>query len=233
MSFVDVLFALVVARVLEPFANTDELTGPGVAHLIVAGVLTLTSWIEYHNSLNRPRYFIRFPNLPLFQFLLDIGMVVVYWLVASSGESELAGPSSVPSARPEAIGVLVAFVLYALWDLVALEIRRNVAYIKRPESEDVPSRRRVTWVCLGAAAVLAAVAFLTDDGPAMAYSLDVALVVLLIGFRFAKEYWTPEDSGLTRREREFQRAGPAADKDSDSASEDDGATESSRPSGAP
>lgn len=82
LSFIEVLFAIVVARALDPLADFPKLPGVGLSHLAVAGVLTIASWIGYHNSWNRPRYFIRFPNLPLGQFLVDAALVVTYWLTA-------------------------------------------------------------------------------------------------------------------------------------------------------
>src|SRR5688572_29913526 len=83
ISFVDVLFALVIAKILDTAANWDALVAEGVGHVLVAFTLTVTSWIGYHNSLNRPRYFIRFANLPLIQFSIDVLLVVVYWFTAS------------------------------------------------------------------------------------------------------------------------------------------------------
>lgn len=113
-------------------------------------VLTLTSWIGYHNSANRPRYLIGFPNLPLLQFLLDIFMVVLYWLTAVTAERVVIDPDGVrhvesASASQEAMFVAIAFVLYVVWDIVGLAIRRNDNYQDRPLTEDDPQRRRVTW----------------------------------------------------------------------------------------
>jgi hypothetical protein len=54
ITFVDVLFALVMERVLSPFASNPVPSGPVIAQLVVAGTLTVTSWIGYHSSWNRP-----------------------------------------------------------------------------------------------------------------------------------------------------------------------------------
>lgn len=69
LSFIEVLFALVVARTLDPLVKYSSIPVVGWSHLAVAFVLAVTSWIGYHNSWNRPRYFIRFANLPLWQFV--------------------------------------------------------------------------------------------------------------------------------------------------------------------
>lgn len=207
VSFVDVLFALVVANVLEPFADLDNLTGPGIVHLVLAGVLTLSSWVGYHNSLNRPSFFIRFPNLPLFQFLLDIGMVVVYWLVASTAETSVPIGNAGSEAWPETLLVLIAFAMYVAWDLIALQIRNDSQYFLRPKREDEPLRRRVTWVCAGVALAIHLFTWAKDvDTDVAVYVVDVLLIALLIGFRLLKEYVTPENYGLTAEEREYRGA---------------------------
>lgn len=59
LSFIEVLFALVVARALDPLADYSKIPGVGLSHLAVAFVLTVTSWIGYHNSWNRRRYLTR------------------------------------------------------------------------------------------------------------------------------------------------------------------------------
>ena len=194
VTFVDVLFALVVGLVLEPFADPRLPTGPAVAHLLVAGVLLLTSWIGYHNSHNRPTYLIRFPNLPLLQFLLDIAMVVVYWLTAST--AEIAPRSSTPSARPETLLVVAAFTLYVSWDWVAFRIRKADNYAERPLEKAQSSRRWVTRVCL----LLALLGLLIAWGVAgvgsssWTYAIDAYLVVVLVGSRLLKEYVTPPNA---------------------------------------
>jgi uncharacterized membrane protein len=200
ISFVDVLFALVIARVLEPFSDVDQLSGPGVLQLVLAGVITLTSWIGYHNSLNRPTYFIRFPNLPLFQFLIDVTLVVAYWFTAVTAEHTVRTvvhgvvryvPER-PSAVPEAALIFFCFALYRAWDFVGLLVRRNSAYTRRPEEGDVPARRSVTTVCLVAAGVIfaAVLALGADTAPAV-YAIDGLLIALVLVFRFLKEYVTP------------------------------------------
>ncbi len=207
VSFVDVLFALVIARVLEPFAEVQKLTGPGIVHLVLAGILTLTSWIGYHNSLNRPKFFIRFPNLPLWQFLLDISMVVVYWLTAVTAEHVESPVTPPPTALPEAVLVAISFLLYVAWDYVALAIRRNPDYYLRPMSGDVKARRNVTVLCFVlSAGVLGAVFWLAPDTDGAVYLVDGLLIALLVGFRLLKEYVTPEDAGLTQQAREYQES---------------------------
>ena len=197
ISFVDVLFALVIGKVLDPFLDAKTISGPGVMHLVLAAILTLTSWVGYHNSLNRPTYFIRFPNLPLFQFLLDIAMVVAYWLTAVSAERATNQVVDAPSAIPEALFIALSFVLYVAWDYVSNSIRHDDRYERRPISHEVPARRYVTLACCLFAIVLFVVVRFNDSHSARTvYLVDALLIVLLIAFRLLKEYVTPPEAGV-------------------------------------
>jgi hypothetical protein len=117
ISFVDILFALAVGQVLDPVKNWGEdphlnpLTLPVAAQLAVVLVLTLTSWVGYHSSTNRPRFRLGFFNLELVKFSLDVAMVVVYFLAAAFAARRN------PSLRSEALLITLAFGLYGLWDL--------------------------------------------------------------------------------------------------------------------
>ena len=204
VSFIDVLFALVVGLILEPLRDFDTVTGPGRAHLVVAAVLTILSWIGYHNSHNRPKYLIRFPNLPLFQFMLDVGMVVVYWLTASTYEGTEPPHSPEPTAVPEAWLVTIAFVLYCAWDFIALRIRRAPKYALRPLDRLYRQRMTVTHLCfalsvLTLAATPGVVTRPSEISATSVYAIDGLLVLLLVGFRLGKEYVTPPDAMQPRK----------------------------------
>ena len=195
LSFIEVLFAIVVARALDPLAEYPKLPGPGLSHLAVAGVLTIASWIGYHNSWNRPRYFIRFANLPLWQFVVDVALVVTYWLTALWAEGSGTELGEVTSARPEAVLVAASFVLYLAWDRIALAIRNSDLYDKRSKEKDVPPRRHVTEAFAAAAAVFGGVVFCIDpSNDGMIVAIDAALILLILGFRVAKEQFTPIDA---------------------------------------
>lgn len=185
ISFVDVLFALVIGEVLSPLRDPSKIPGVGAAQLGVAALLTLTSWVGYHNSRNRPGHFIRFPNLPLAQFVLDISMVVTYWLTAVGAESARERPD----ARAEAVLVAAAFILYALWDIVGYLIRREKDYERRVPEDDAPARRHTTYVFAVLTCAVAFVALGADTHSARSvYIFDGVLAGLIIAFRFVKEY---------------------------------------------
>lgn len=197
LSFIEVLFALVVARALDPLADYSSIPGVGLSHLAVAFVLTVTSWIGYHNSWNRPRYFIRFANLPLWQFMIDVFLVVAYWFCAVSAEGTGTDLGRTVSARPEALCVAVSFVLYCLWDWVGFAIRRSDLYPNSPPGRDVPRRRQVTLVCAAVAVLFGGVVWAVDPtSTRVIVGTDIVLIALLLAFRFTKEirFVTPDDA---------------------------------------
>jgi hypothetical protein len=191
IGFVDVLFALVIGKVLASVGwnGLHQLTRTELANLGVATVITLASWIGYHNSYNRPKFKIRFFNLPLAQFSLDIMMVFVYWLLASVATSD---PLSRHPAAVTAGLVFVTFVLYVLWDLVGILIgAQEKPYQKLLQPVErwkgfQWDRYVPTWIATTLAFVLwrAAVA---NPGPRWSYLVDVLLVCIALGFRVAKD----------------------------------------------
>lgn len=192
IGFVDVLFALVVAKVLDSVSWSDlhHVSGVRVANLSIATVATLASWIGYHNSINRPRFKIRFFNWPLAQFALDILMVFDYWLLATS-----AGVARQPSARDGVTAglVLFAFVLYCLWDLVSFFIGRQEKYQDLIEDPDEKwkgykfSRNATTWLCTLLSFAAWLVATHAPESHLLTFIIDGWLAVVLIGFRLLKD----------------------------------------------
>jgi hypothetical protein len=220
ISFIDVLFALVVGQTLEPLVAWDILPGVAFAHMGVAFVLTVASWIGYHNSINRPHYVIGFINWPLWQFAVDVALVIVYWLTATyiEGPHPFGAEEVVrlPSLRPEAVLVAVSFVLYFIWDLITWSMRRSpTKYALFSPNNDTPRRRTVTRICLILAAGIAWVAVCGNPRSTFWISFwDGALILLLIGYRIAKEIIggravIPADRTL---EDEFQIAMDQLDK---------------------
>jgi hypothetical protein len=210
VTFVDVLFALVVGYMLTPLATWWKIPLSGWGDLGVAAVLTLTSWIGYHNSSSNPKWVISFPNLPLLVFIVDISMVVTYAFSVFVATSVTSGASQTPQMLPEAVIVAVSFLLYCFWDWVNLAIKGAEPYekawaqatvdgvLKKSDvfPPDCRERRMVTIFCFFIAAVAAAVAYVYDNHLARpsqmsVVTFDLVLVALLILFRLAKEFVTP------------------------------------------
>ena len=189
LSFIEVLFSLTVVRILEPLMHYTTIPNIGKTHLVLAFVLTVTSWVGYHNSWNRPRFFIRFANLPLWQFLIDVALVVTYWFCATSAEGIGTDLGHRASAQPESVAVAISFILYCLWDWVGYTIRKSDRYEQNPVSKDVPRRRYVTWAFATIAVGIALAVWVTQpkaDRTIMV--VDFILIFLIIAFRFTKEF---------------------------------------------
>src|SRR6266498_12680 len=62
LVFIDLLFAAVATKILELSVNAG-LPFEGACQLGLAAVLTITSWVSYHNSKNRSPYRLTFFNL--------------------------------------------------------------------------------------------------------------------------------------------------------------------------
>src|SRR2546421_423904 len=123
ITFVDVLFAIVAGELLRPLAKWWTISDAGAWHLAVAATLVLTSWIGYHTSSSRPRFVIRFPNLPL------MGFVVIAAFIA--GTSILVGD------HPSALTVTVFDALLIVL-LLAFRVAKEAAEPPVAESPNHP-----------------------------------------------------------------------------------------------
>jgi hypothetical protein len=209
ITFIDVLFALVIGKLLEPFATAKSIPTAGMTHLLLAGVVTIGSWIGYHNSLSRPHYVIRFVNLPLAQFLIDVALVVVYWLLAITAEGTTPAIPRPVSAVPEARYVMIGFLLYSAWDLVALRIRQTEQATGATTTADVPARRRVTYVFSAVSAVTWALLWWTDPrSTSLVVLADAWLIAVAIAYRLGKE-WVSSAKAVGRPTSRRARANPA------------------------
>lgn len=202
ITFVDVLFALVVGQILLPVAEGLHIPWAGKTQLLLAFVLTVTSWVGYHNSWNRPRFFIRFLNLPLAQFVIDVLLVIAYWLTATWVEG-LPLENRTASALPESVLISVCFLLYVAWDQVGLKMRASDRYFGRPLSRDVPQRRRVSGFFFFLAVFTTAIVIASSPiTSAPVIAIDIWLVIVLLGYRIAKEAVTPPEARETESDKE-------------------------------
>lgn len=196
LTFTDVLFGLVVAEVLVRLRQYSEISSAGKWHLLLAGVLTTTSYIGYHNSKKRSSYRIFFFNLPFIKFVLDMGMVTGYWwlTVNPEGIPDQTGNRTPPDAQLDVRVIAVVLVLYVLWDLAswAMTKRRDHADPPGPLYPEAHHNWERTLVSLGAAAV--AIAFWarfdlinTCSTELCVRNVDASLIGLLVLYRFAKD----------------------------------------------
>ena len=204
-TFVNILFGLVVTtaaiRISTELVNGwadgwDSVAETGLAHLLVAVTLTVLSWIGYHQSQQYPPFLIKFINIPLIQFALDVSMVIVYYTVVAVAEG--SDPRLTPSARPEAILVLVVFLLYAAWDVLGFRLFHDPEYASRlqtpREPDDGLGPRR--WVTLGFALITGiqalAIWLLDPSMPISVILADAVIIAVLISYRLVKQLSDPK-----------------------------------------
>ena len=220
-DFVDVLLALVVVEILRPLRDYQDLSVAAWSHLGLAAVLTLTTWIGHHRR-GRQQFLVRFFNLPLWSFALDVLVVAACWMVAVTAETEETLRAGMATVRPEAIFVMGAFALYSLRDLVARHMRsaglryEAVLASELPEYEpsQLAERERRTMVT----EIFAGLAFLVGIGALVtqasvthvetwhAVLFDALLAATLIGFRVATDYVSSEDDAPVTPTRSFPGA---------------------------
>ncbi|WP_162795892.1 hypothetical protein [Nonomuraea lactucae] len=201
VTFIDVLFALVVGRMMESATDAEQLPSSAVAHLILAATVTLLSWVGYHNSVYRPQYEIKVFNYPFWQFVIDVLLVGLYWLMATTAEYKPQGdPWNGPhSAEPEALTVFAIFALYVIWDEIGRRISNNPAYKDDTDTPDRIRRRHVTWFfAIAVMGSLIVVLLMRPKTETAIILTDVALVVIVILYRVAKDWPKAKPSWLRR-----------------------------------
>lgn len=189
LGFIDVLFALVIGRALEPLDTWDNVPNVGRAQLVLAVAMVATSWIGYHSSTNRPAHFVRFNfgSHPLYQFGIDCLLVGIYWMLVISSEGVGNYWANDTTARTEAVLVAMAFALFVAWDFVGYFMRKSDRYENRPLSEDNPRRRMTTGGFAAAFVAAAVIVWLWDPSSTRwILTIDLVLAAGVILFRFAK-----------------------------------------------
>lgn len=127
LRFTDVLFGFVIKELFTRLLNWAVLDLAVRLHLIAGATLVLGSWIGFRRSVYRSGYQLKFFNLPLFRFLVDQLMLILYFRIAVL--------TVVPEADkpyihydPEFISTsttkltLWVFLLYFIWDLLGVWI---------------------------------------------------------------------------------------------------------------
>lgn len=180
LTFVDLLFAVAVGKYLDVIA-AKHLSAVDWSHLCVGAILTLGSWIGYHNSRFRSEEKIRFWNWPLALFAIDIALVVDYWLIPARFIGNDPGRTiRVATAVPTTTVVAVSFILYTLWDLIGTRLPRV--------GKSQPIRRIVTYLFAFASIVVWVSVIITQPkGNCMVIAIDVLLIVMLFAYRTAKD----------------------------------------------
>jgi hypothetical protein len=197
ISFVDILFALAVGEVLAPLVPW---AANHAKHALPAPIV----WnIGYHNSQNRPLFTVRFVNVSLSKFALDILTVIVYFLFASY--------AAVSPAQTQTLLLLVVLVfgLYLLWDTASwYEKKRSIyrtAWTTAAADPDRPDVVDGAWTAFDYRRAVSTGVGLLAMGGLYAWSLqqrtplpshdviavNVLVIVVLLGYRIAKDNIPP------------------------------------------
>jgi len=119
LRFTDVLFGFVIKELFTRLSDWSMLTATARAHLIAGSVLVLGSYIGFRKSLNRDTYKLSFFNLPLWRFILDQAMVVLYFRFATVTEYPMppaAAGADLALVRVDSSLLAWVFALYVAWD---------------------------------------------------------------------------------------------------------------------
>jgi hypothetical protein len=202
VSFIDILFALAVAAILQPVEQRVEhpvshpLPAANVVGLAVVLTLVLGSFIGHHNSSSKPRFKIRFLNSSFIKFTLDMMMVIVYFVLAA-----FAAKSPI-DLDAEATLLCVTFLLYSLWDCASLYEAHRSKYEKEwkraleldlitdPWKKYKRIRMVPTVVCL-TIFLLIRILLIWKTAPhsfEFTMTLSLLFIFVIFGYRFWKDF---------------------------------------------
>jgi len=199
LRYTDILFGFVIRELFLRLQNWSQLTDSVRWHLVVGTTLVLGSWIGYRRSQNRTTYEVKFFNLPLFRFLVDQLMLILYFRIAVLTEVDGHGlPTDSDLAASTINLVMYVFVLYVVWDLFGIWMARSMTKGSTPRYPQVVDGKMsegaqpADWVgffistsVLAVFAVLWCRANVFDP-----QGLFVLVVLLLLTYRMAKEIRT-------------------------------------------
>lgn len=137
LRYADILFGFVIKELFFRLQSWMQLDRAVQLYLIVGTTLVLGSWIGFRRSLYRSSYQVKFFNLPLFRFIADQLMLILYFRVAVLTD---VGGKQVPASRDLANSttklVMYIFLLYAVWDLLGIWMAK--AKTAGTDAEDKP-----------------------------------------------------------------------------------------------
>jgi hypothetical protein len=200
LRYTDILFGFVIRELFLRLQNWSQLPSGVRWHLIVGTTLVLGSWIGFRRSLNRTTYEVKFFNLPLFRFLIDQLMLILYFRIAvltkvDGTDLPTTGALSTDTTKL----AMYVFILYAIWDLLGIWMAKAKTSVgSASEKPRYPALKcgkmtddwqRADWA--GFSITASGLAVLTvlwwTSGAISSNGLSLATVVLLLAYRFAKE----------------------------------------------
>jgi len=150
-------FGFVIRELFLRLQNWTQLDGAVRLHLVVGTILVLGSWIGFRRSLHRSGYQVKFFNLPLFRFLLDQMMLILYFRIAVLTDVGMTqSPAASDLAKNTHRLVLFIFVLYVVWDSLGMwmakakttgaDRKKKPLYPVVVESKMTDDEQAINWV---------------------------------------------------------------------------------------
>ena len=198
LRYTDILFGFVIKELfvrIQYWMQPQHWNTAVGLQLFVGTVLVLGSWIGYRRSLNRSAWEVKFFNLPLFRFILDQMMLILYFRIAVLAPDQ--GKELAMTADQLANGtimlVVFIFCLYVCWDLLGIWMAvakcdgmyryRMVGDDNKPTNDQQDRDWNgfyISLVCLALAAFL----WSTCGNP---NCLLLGIAAMLLVYRWAKE----------------------------------------------
>ncbi|MDX1945719.1 MAG: hypothetical protein SFU86_10010 [Pirellulaceae bacterium] len=190
-GFIEMLFALAAAEVaikagqfVDDVTQWDASYFAVASHLVLATVVIAASWVGWGSSkfARKDSELGTIFSLDFLKLLMDVGLVVAYFILAHSVEKLVIDPqtktiSFIPSAVPEFRWVTVIIAAYFFWDIVSK--------VKQPRF--ILTRGWASAVCLVLVILLwILVVPQATSGVGAVICIDLSLLGLVVLFRAMK-----------------------------------------------
>jgi hypothetical protein len=121
LRYTDILFGFVSRELFSRLQYWTQLDRNVQLHLLVGTTLVLGSWIGFRRSLYRSHYQVKFFNLPLFRFITDQLMLILYFRIAVLTDANAKQvPPALSLSNYTIKLVMYVFILYVIWDLFGI-----------------------------------------------------------------------------------------------------------------
>lgn len=140
-EFVGMLFALAIGQVAVEFVGIYKSHLSfwewyySLSHLVLATFVIAMSWIGWQSSksIGNTVTITSIFSLPFIVLLIDIGLVILYYLIANTNEKFIVPKKSFesPNAVSELFLIWIIFLIYLIWDIITKLV--SIKYKKQQE----------------------------------------------------------------------------------------------------
>jgi hypothetical protein len=205
LRYTDILFGFVIRELFLRLQNWAHIDGATRWHLVVGATLVLGSWIGFRRSLYRSGYQLKFFNLPLFRFLVDQLMLILYFRIAVlvAVDAPVGSLDPVNLARSTVTLVLYVFILYLAWDVLGIwmvkatievddQVKPRYPVVNEKEGSMTDKRQTINWkgILITAVCLLALGVLWKFNDRLAPFQVFGATILLLLVYRWLKEIRT-------------------------------------------